>query len=54
MNPHMIAFYGALVCYSGAIACYYANQLECMLILVIIGVCNMCRWSGLRKQEHII
>ena len=52
MNPRMIVFYGALVCYSGAIVCYYANQLEGMLILVVLGVMNMCRWSGLRKQEY--
>ena len=53
MQPHLIPFYGALVCYSSAIVCFYANEFEAMLILVVIGVANMVRWSGMRRHFNM-
>ena len=51
MNPRMLAFYGAIISYSGALVSFYAGQYEMALLLVILGVVNMCQQSKLRKQE---
>ncbi len=51
MDRKMLAFWGAIISSSGALISYYAGQYEMMLILVILGVVNMCRWFKLRKQS---
>ena len=53
MQPHLIPFYSVLVCYSAAIVCFYANELEAMLILVVPSAMNMVRWSGMRSLSKM-